>query len=107
MKKILFITSTRIGDAVLSMGILKHLEIKYKTEGIDVTVACGALVKSFFEGVPFVSQIIPLKKEKYNIHLSNNLDFLVTFYPSSTKPYGMSQKVVLLYTSEHLVTECS
>lgn len=64
--KILFITSTRIGDAVLSMGILRHIENSYPDA--QVTVACGPLVTTFFDGVPFVENVIALKKEKRNGH---------------------------------------
>lgn len=64
--KILFITSTRIGDAVLSSGLLHHIEQSYPAA--KVTIACGPLVVSLFEGCPFVEAIIPLKKEPYNGH---------------------------------------
>lgn len=64
--KVLFITSTRIGDAVLGMGVLRHIEEAYPSA--EVTVACGPLVVSYFEGVPCVKDIIALKKEKRNGH---------------------------------------
>ncbi len=64
--KVLFITSTRIGDAVLSTGILNHLITKYPES--DVTVACGPLPKSLFEGFPNVTQILALKKKKRHGH---------------------------------------
>jgi len=62
MKKILFITATRIGDAVLSMGLLNHMVSTYPDARI--TVACGPLVTGFFEPVPQVERVITLKKEK-------------------------------------------
>lgn len=62
MNKILFITSTRIGDAVLSTGILQHIATKYPDA--KVTVACGPLVSGFFEAAPFVEKVIPLNKQK-------------------------------------------
>jgi ADP-heptose:LPS heptosyltransferase len=64
--KILFITSTRIGDAVLSTGILNHLVSKY--DDADITVVCGPLAASLFEGFPKVTDIIALKKEKRHGH---------------------------------------
>lgn len=64
--KVLFITSTRIGDAVLSTGLLEHL---YKNHPeAKVTVACGPLPKTLFEGFPNVEKIIALKKEKNHGH---------------------------------------
>lgn len=62
MKKILFITATRIGDAIFSMGLMNHLTATYPDARI--TVACGPLVTGFFEPIPQVERVITLKKEK-------------------------------------------
>ena len=59
---ILFITSTRIGDAVLSTGVLNHLISAHPSA--KITVACGPLVKGFFEPIKQVERVISLKKEK-------------------------------------------
>lgn len=64
--KVLFITSSRIGDAVLSTGILDHIVRQYP--GAQVSVACGPLAVSLFEGVPGLTRIIPLKKRKRHGH---------------------------------------
>ena len=64
-KNILFITSTRIGDAILSTGVLSYLLRTYPDSRI--TVACGPLVESLFEGVPG-GRVIPLQKETWNRH---------------------------------------
>lgn len=61
MKKILFITATRIGDAVLSMGLLRHMIETYPDARI--TVACGPLVEGFFKAAPNVERVIVLKKQ--------------------------------------------
>lgn len=63
---ILFITSTRLGDAILSTGLLDHLYHTYP-QGM-VTVACGSLPQSLFEGFPNVIKILPMKKEKFHGH---------------------------------------
>lgn len=65
-KNILFITSTRIGDAILSTGVLSYLLRTYPDSRI--TVACGPLVESLFQGVPRLNRVIPLKKESWNRH---------------------------------------
>ena len=57
---ILFVTSTRIGDAVLSTGILSHLVSRYPEARI--TVACGVLPAPLFFAVPGVVKVIPLTK---------------------------------------------
>jgi ADP-heptose:LPS heptosyltransferase len=64
--KVLFITSTRLGDAILSTGLLEDIFKKYPQA--KVTVACGPLPRSIFEGFPNVERIIALKKEKRHGH---------------------------------------
>jgi len=60
MKKILFITATRIGDAVLSTGILAHLASRYPD--CRITVACGEVPAPLFSALPNVVRVIPLRK---------------------------------------------
>lgn len=62
MKKILFITATRIGDALFSIGLLDHIIKTYPDARI--TIACGPLVQEFFSPIPQVDKVIVLKKEK-------------------------------------------
>ncbi|PZQ45779.1 MAG: glycosyltransferase family 9 protein [Micavibrio aeruginosavorus] len=64
--KILFITATRLGDAILSTGLLNHMLETWPDA--KVTVACGPLPVSVFEGFPNVGRIIPMKKKKRNGH---------------------------------------
>lgn len=69
MTNILFITSTRIGDAILSTGLLGHL---LKTvPNPSFTIVCGGLPASLFEGVPHLDRLIILKKKKYHAHWFN------------------------------------
>jgi ADP-heptose:LPS heptosyltransferase len=63
---ILFITATRIGDAVLSTGLLSYIERTWPEA--KVTIICGPLCVSLFEAYPNVQDIIPLKKKKYHLH---------------------------------------
>ncbi len=65
-KRILFITSSRIGDAVLSSGLLNYMHSEYPNA--KFTISCGPLAVSLFEGFPNLERIIPLKKQKYNKH---------------------------------------
>lgn len=64
--KILFITATRLGDAVLSTGLLDYLLRNYP-DG-KVTVACGPIAASVFEGFPNVERIIAMKKKPRSGH---------------------------------------
>ncbi len=63
---IFFITSTRLGDGVLSTGALNYFIQQYPDARI--TVACGPLVAGIFEQAPGVVRVIPLKKEPYALH---------------------------------------
>lgn len=64
--KILFITATRIGDAVLSTGALDHFIRTYPDA--EITVACGPLVVGLFAPAPRVVRVIALKKESWGHH---------------------------------------
>lgn len=64
--KVLFITSSRIGDAVLSTGLLAHIAETHPNA--KVTVVCGPLASSLFEGYPNLERIISLKKQKAHKH---------------------------------------
>ncbi|HYH18556.1 MAG TPA: glycosyltransferase family 9 protein [Azospirillum sp.] len=64
--RILFITSNRIGDAVLSTGLLGHLvdacpEARF-------TVACGPIAAPLFRAVPRLDRLIPLAKRSLARH---------------------------------------
>lgn len=64
--KILFITYTRIGDAVLSSGVLKHLIDRYPDARF--TVACGPLAASLFDAVPRLDDVIVMNKQPFDGH---------------------------------------
>lgn len=63
---ILFVTSTRIGDAVLSTCLLSHLVTKFPDASF--TVACGPLPAPLFEAVPGVERVIALQKKQFAGH---------------------------------------
>ncbi|MCA1907396.1 MAG: glycosyltransferase family 9 protein [Magnetospirillum sp.] len=60
--RILFVTASRIGDAVLSTGLLAHLAETYPQARF--TVACGAPAAPLFAAAPFVEKVIPMVKRK-------------------------------------------
>jgi heptosyltransferase-3 len=64
--KLLFITSSRIGDAVLSTGLLNDMTQKHP--GINVTVAASPLTLPLFEAVPHLNRLIPIKKGSFSRH---------------------------------------
>lgn len=64
--KILFITSNRIGDAVLSTGVLGHL-LEAHPEAC-ITIACGPAPAPLFRAVPNLDRIIEMKKGRRAAH---------------------------------------
>lgn len=61
-KRLLFIGPTRIGDAVLSTGILNHLIAS--EPDMRVTVACGPLAAPLFGSAVNLDRLIPMPKRK-------------------------------------------
>jgi lipopolysaccharide export system permease protein len=64
--RLLFITSTRIGDAVLGSGALAY--VLDQMPGARVTVAGGPLVAPLFDGVPGLDRFIAMRKRSYSRH---------------------------------------
>jgi ADP-heptose:LPS heptosyltransferase len=64
--KILFITATRIGDAVLSTGLLAHLVDRFP--GAALTIAAGPVAAPLFEAVPGLARLITVAKRPYLGH---------------------------------------
>ena len=63
---ILFVTSTRIGDAVLTTGLLAHLIETYPKARI--TLACGAAPAPLFAAAPNIVRRIVLVKRRAALH---------------------------------------
>ena len=64
--RILFITATRIGDAVLSTGLLNHLLRTHPHA--KVVVACGPAAEGVFARMPNRAWTIPLEKRPFRLH---------------------------------------
>ena len=64
--RILFITATRIGDAVLTTGLLDHLLRTYPAA--RVTVACGPAAAGVFQRMPNRERTIVIDKMRYDLH---------------------------------------
>jgi len=64
--RILFITANRLGDAVLSSGLLNHLADRYPSASF--TVAAGPVSAPLFEAAPGIEQIITIEKQPYAKH---------------------------------------
>ena len=64
--RILFITSTRIGDAVLSSGLVHHFVETYPEA--KLTIACGPLPAVLFKNVPNLERIHVMTKRRGGGH---------------------------------------
>ncbi len=64
--RILFVTSNRIGDAVLSTGLLDHLLRTYPEARF--TVACGVVSKGVFARMPRLDRLITMEKQPWGRH---------------------------------------
>jgi ADP-heptose:LPS heptosyltransferase len=59
---ILFVTGTRIGDAILSSGLIKRLHDEIPNASF--TIAAGPIATPLFEQVPGLERLIPMEKKK-------------------------------------------
>ncbi|WP_333591692.1 glycosyltransferase family 9 protein [Brevundimonas sp.] len=64
--QVLFVTSNRIGDCVISSGVIR--EIGRQIPGAEITVACGRPPAPFFRAAPGVTRTIILDKKKLAGH---------------------------------------
>jgi heptosyltransferase III len=64
--RILFVTSNRLGDAVLSTGLLDHLIRRHPDA--QITVVCGPVAEGLFARMPNRTRTIVLRKQKYGLH---------------------------------------
>ena len=64
--RILFISSNRLGDAVLTTGLLDHLIRTHPTARI--TVATGPVAEGVFTRMPNLERLIVLQKRPYGMH---------------------------------------
>ena len=64
--RILFVTSNRVGDAILSTGLLDHLIRTYPQARI--TIVCGRVAEGVFARMPNLERIIVLDKLPYGRH---------------------------------------
>ena len=65
-KRILFITATRLGDAVLSTGLLDHLIRTHP--GARITIACGPVAAGLFSRMPGLERVIVVDKRPFDLH---------------------------------------
>ena len=63
---ILFVTATRIGDAVLSTGLLSYLIDRHPTA--TLTIAAGPVAAPLFEAMPRLERVVVVEKRRWSAH---------------------------------------
>ncbi|MDD3029207.1 MAG: glycosyltransferase family 9 protein [Alphaproteobacteria bacterium] len=111
--KILFITSNRIGDAVLTTGVLAWLERHYPSA--TFTIACGPHGADLFRAVPRLERLLIMKKRKANGHwlslwarcIGTRWDLIVDFRNSlvSRLLYAKKRAILSHHTGAHKVID--
>lgn len=66
MKRVLFITAHRLGDAVIALGALAGMMERYPQARF--TIACGPAVQDLFRYMPRCERIIVVEKKSHNRH---------------------------------------
>ncbi|BCK77567.1 lipopolysaccharide (LPS) heptosyltransferase [Acetobacter aceti NRIC 0242] len=64
--RILFITATRLGDAVISTGLLNYLIQAHPDARF--TVVCGPVAAGLFQRMPQLDRVIVMAKRPYDLH---------------------------------------
>lgn len=64
--RILFITPSRIGDAVISCGILERLRLTYPKARF--TIACAPLTADLFSQFPALDRVVVFEKQRFDRH---------------------------------------
>ena len=64
--KILLINYNRIGDTILSTGLIDHLLEKY--ENASFSIITSTISKSIFQDMPRLDKLIIADKQKYSMH---------------------------------------
>src|SRR5690606_21473969 len=64
--RILFITANRLGDAILSTGLLHELHLRFPKARF--TVACGPAAAGIFEAMPNLERVIVMQKLPWAKH---------------------------------------
>src|SRR3954451_19634762 len=64
--RILFVTANRLGDAVLSTGLVDHLTALYPAARI--TIVCGPVAAGIFDRMPNRERTILFRKQRWRRH---------------------------------------
>ena len=66
MKKILIISSNRLGDSILTSGIINYFKEEYRSS--KITFVCGIIPSQLFKYSEKIERVIPLEKQRNSMH---------------------------------------
>ena len=101
--RILFISSTRIGDAVLSTGLLDHLMRTHPDARF--TIVCGRVAEGVFRRMPGLDRLIAVEKRPYSLHWLDIWGQLATTRWDLVVDLRASAIAWLLWTQERRVIQ--
>lgn len=78
MKRTLFVASNRLGDAVLTTGVLRYLVTR--EPDVPVTVVCGNIPKDIFVEFDGVDRVVGVEKKRFSLHWPETALSLGRFY---------------------------
>ncbi len=78
MKRTLFVASNRLGDAVLTTGVLRYLV--NREPDIPITVVCGTIPEDIFTGFAGVDRVVGVEKKRFSLHWPETALSLGQFY---------------------------
>lgn len=100
--RILFITSNRLGDAILSSGLLAAFRERYPEARF--TIACGPLAAPLFSAMPGLERLIPMPKRKHSLHWFDLWKRCVPYRWSLVIDLRGSMTSYLLWTKQRLLS---
>ncbi len=98
MKKILIVSSNRLGDSILTSGVINYYKEKFKKS--NITLICGPVPASLFKYYGEIDRLIITNKKKFSMHwikvwiktFSNFWDFVVDFRGTALSLFLISKK---------------
>ena len=98
MKKILIVSSNRLGDSILSSGVINYYKEKF--EKSKITLICGPVPASLFKYYGEIDRLIITNKKKFSLHwikvwsqtFLNLWDYVVDFRGTALSFFLFSKK---------------
>ena len=101
MKKILIISSNRLGDSILTSGIINFFKEKYQTS--KITFVCGIIPSQLFKYSEKIERVIPLEKQSKSLHWLKLWFFVIKNYWDITIDLRGTAISYFLFTKKRII----